>query len=146
MDMNTDNLQTPFSKAILTGLFCGIIGTLSCFIYAITYRFITGYNPTSFINVSVLIFGCNIIMVCVGVIYFEFRKFIPQGQIVFIVFFILVTLFCLWRAQGIQRSPVQEISGQFKGLISGIIIILGSYSAVLLPFLYGNRKFIDMVI
>ncbi len=144
--MENENLQTPFSKAVLTGLFCGIIGTLSCFIYSITYRFITGYNPTTFVNVSMLIFGCNTLMLCMGIIYFEFKKFIPNGQIIFIIVFILFTLFLLWKTQGIQRSPISEVAEKFRGLLSGIIIILGLYSAILLPFLYNNKKFIEFVI
>ena len=144
--MEHENLQTPFSKAVLTGLFCGIAGTLSCFIFAISYRFISGYNPTSFINVSVLIFGCNTLFLCIGIIYFEFGKYFPRGKTTFIVLFILITLFCLWRVQGIQRSPNAEVAREFKVLISGIIIILGIYAAGLLPFLYSNKKFIDRVI
>jgi hypothetical protein len=144
--MEKENLQTPFSKAVLTGLFCGIIGTLSCFIYAISYRFVSGYNPTTFVNVSILIFGCNTLMLCMGIIYFEFKKYIPKGQIIFIVLFVLLTLFLLWEVQQGHRSPVQEIAEKFRVLMSGIIIILGAYSAILLPFLYNNKKFIDLVI
>jgi hypothetical protein len=144
--MEKENLQTPFSKAVLTGLFCGIIGTLSCFIYAISYRFVSGYNPTTFINVSILIFGCNTLMLCLGIIYFEFKKYIPKGQIIFMAVFILLTLFLLWQVQQGHRSPIQEIAEKFRGLMSGIIIILGMYAAILLPFLYNNKKFIDLVI
>ncbi|HLY69301.1 MAG TPA: hypothetical protein VKR53_06200, partial [Puia sp.] len=129
-----------------TGLFCGIFGTLSCFIYAIAYRFASGYNPTIFINVSILIFGCNTLMLCVGIIYFEFKEYIPNGQVIFISIFILLTTFLLWKVQQGHSSPIQGITEKFRRLMSGIIIILGVYAAVLLPYLYNNRKFIDLVV
>ncbi|HEY4876791.1 MAG TPA: hypothetical protein VIH86_14530 [Puia sp.] len=93
-----------------------------------------------------LIFGCNILMLCVGIIYFELKRYIPKGKIIFAALFVLLTLFLLWEVQQVHRSPIREITEKFRGLMSGIIIILGVYSVILLPFLYNNKKFIDLVI
>jgi hypothetical protein len=144
--MENESYHTPFSKAVLTGLFCGIISTLTCFTYAISYRFASGYNPTTFVNVSILIFGCNTLMLCAGIIFFEFKEYIPKGQIIFTTLFVLITIFLLWKVQQGHRSPIREIAEKFKGLMSGIIIILGIYAAILIPVLYSNKKFIEHVI
>jgi len=141
-----ENLHTPFSKAILTSLFCGIAGTLSCFAFAISYRIVSGYNPTSFINVSALIFGCNILMLCFGAIYFEVEKFVPKGRVIFEIALITLTIFCLWRIQYVKRSSIAEVADKFKFLLSGIVIILGIYASVLLPFLSGNKRFLNLMI
>ena len=134
--MYHDDFKTPFSKAILTGLFCGIATTLTCFVFGLIYRSITGFYDTTYVNVPFQIFGYNILLVVIGVIYFEFRKFIPHANLFFVSLFILLTLFCLWRVEGITVI-------KFRGLLTGIIIIVGIYSAILLPYLYGNKKFLD---
>ena len=134
--MYHDDFKTPFSKAILTGLFCGIAATLTCFVFGLIYRSITGFYDATYVNVPFQIFGYNILLVVIGVIYFEFRKFIPHANLFFISLFILLTLFCLWRVEGITVI-------KFRGLLIGIIIIVGIYSAILLPYLYDNKKFLD---
>jgi hypothetical protein len=141
--MNNDH-HSIFFKAMMTGLFVGIIDTLICLTYNITYRNFTGYLPSSLINVSSLIFVVNLLLTVIGIVYYLFlRTFRRDG--IYVIVFLLLTCFLLWKATGIHRfMDVKENSG-FKGLLGGIILILG-ISASCLPFLFRSKKFVDAVI
>ena len=133
-----DNL---FSKALMTGLFVGIFSTLCCFAFDITYRSITGFPLTAYVNVSTTIFSCNILLTVCGLLYAIFRSLFRKGEIFFIIVFILLTLFGLLKAQSIQRSPIPELSAQFRVMLSGIIVILGINISILMPYLNHSKRF-----
>jgi hypothetical protein len=133
--------HSAFSKALMTGLFMGIFSTLCCFTFDITYRKITGFPLTSYVNVSSTIFGCNILLTVCGVFYGLFGELFKKGEIFYIVLFLLATSFCLWKAQSIQRSPIPELTVQFRGMISGIILILGINASIGIPFLNHSKRF-----
>src|SRR6185437_13294008 len=92
-----------FHKAIMTGLLVGIIDTLICLAYNIGYRNYTGYIPSSFINVSSLIFVVNLTMTIVGIVFYAFHRNLKQGDIVFFIFFLALTAFLAWKISGIHR-------------------------------------------
>jgi hypothetical protein len=144
--MNQKPLFPSFSKALMTGLFVGIFSTLCCFTFDIAYRSITGFPLTAYVNVSTTIFICNILLTVCGLLYSGFKNLFRNGETIFIAAFILLTLFCLWKAQSIQRSPIPELSNQFRVMLSGIIIILGINIAILMPYLNHNKRFERIVI
>ncbi|HTQ66514.1 MAG TPA: hypothetical protein VMI12_17095 [Puia sp.] len=142
---NQIKLDNSFSRAILTGLFLGICATLVCFIYSITYRSITSFYLSFFVNVTWIIFGCNLALLTAGIVYSGFKKNFRYGNVFFVILFIAIALFGLWKVGSIQRSDIQIISQHFRGLLSGIIIII-TVGIILIPVLYGNRKFQDNII
>ena len=144
--MKEDELSTPFARSLLTGLFAGITATLACFAFTVTYISFSGFPLSAFINVSSIIFACNLLLLACGIIYFYLRKAFRHGGTIFIVAFVLVTLFCLWKTTGIERSPVHEVSSQFRTLLSGVIIILGICAFFGIPFLYNNKSFRENVV
>ena len=142
--MNKDNYHL-FHKAMMTGLFIGIIDTLICLAYNIGFRNYTGYIPSAFINVSSLIFVVNLTMTVVGIVFYVFHRNLKQGDGVFFIFFLALTAFLAWKIAGIHRFDDVRDNSSFKGLLGGIVVILG-LSGAALPFLFKSRKFVDAII
>jgi len=142
---NRINLGTSFSRAVLTGLFLGICATLVCFIYSITYRSITSFYLSFFVNVTWIIFGCNLALLVAGIIYGGFKTKFRYGKVFYLIFFILAALFGLWGVGKSHRSDIQSLAQHFRGLISGIIIII-TVAIILIPVLCSSRKFQDTFI
>lgn len=145
--MNYDYEQTPFSKAVLTGLFAGLAATASCLVYGFFYRFFTGFTLSAIINVPSIIIGCHIILIVCGMLYYALKSSLGQaGKIIFILIFLSLTVFCLFGANTVQRSPEHELTVQFRGLLTGIVAIIGACISFLIPCLSGNRKFEENVL
>jgi len=141
------NKQQPsvFFTAMMTGLFVGIIDTLICLAYNIGFRNYTGYIPSSFVNVSSLIFCVNLTMTVIGIVFYAFHRASGQGDGIYFVFFLLLTAFLVWKVMGIHRFEADRDNANFRGLLGGIVLILGISSACL-PFLHRSRKFLDAII
>lgn len=142
--MNKDH-HSIFFKALMTGLFVGIIDTLICLAYNIGYRNYTGYIPSSFINVSSLIFCVNLTMTVVGIVFYAFHRSSSQGDNIYFIFFLALTAFLAWKITGIHRFDDGHENASFKGLLGGIVVIIG-ISGACLPFLFRSRKFVDAII
>lgn len=138
--MNYDNEQTPFSKALLTSVFVGIIMSVVCLIYNSIYRDETGLMPTDIINVASIIFGVNIVFLVIGLVYYVLTQ-IKKGEFLFIFLFLALTVFLSWKAEGVERSVNHVVTLQFRGLLLGIIIIAGIGATIIVPFLSHNKKF-----
>jgi hypothetical protein len=134
-----------FSGTLLTGVFAGFAGTILCLAYNIFYRNDTGFLPSAIINVSSLIFAVNLLFVFIGIMYFICLRWLPKGDIVFEAVFVLLTIVLLLATSGVHRSDDAVVNHEFKGLLSGIIVILGLCS-VAMPILFHNRRFREHVI
>ncbi len=143
--MNYENYQTPFSKAMLTGVFVGFIVTIFCLIYNVMYRSSTGFLPADFINVSTLIFGLNLIFWIIGIVYALLAQKFQKSDRIFEVVFMLMMVFLIWKATTIQRWPDAQLNGQFKVLLEGILVI-STIGIALIPFLYRHQKFTEYVL
>ena len=153
--MNKDNtnpgseasrtLDSIFFRAMMTGLFIGIIDTIICLAYNIGYRSTTGYIPSEIINVSSIIFAVCLIGTVVGIVYYFFRRFIRNADIVFFVLFLALTAWLTWQSVTVVRFDNPKLDGGFHGLLGGIVLILG-VSSILLPFCFNSRKFQEAVI
>lgn len=130
---------------MMTGLFVGIIDTLICLVFNIAYRSATGYLPSSLINVSSLIFAVNLLLLVVGIVYFLFLSASKRGDILFEIAAIALTVFLIWKTAGLTRFGDPKLDSGFRGLLGGIVFILGA-SVVCIPFLYRSRRFVEAVI
>jgi hypothetical protein len=145
--MNYDYFpQSIFSRTLLTSVFAGIIATLACLFYDVLFRESTHFNLNPLINVSTLIFAVNLIFLVIGVLYYAFKKMFKKGDLVFMVVFVLLTLFCAWKAEVAQRSADKVLNAEFHTLLLGVVLIMGISAAFLIPFLFNNRKFRDFVV
>lgn len=134
-----------FNGALLTGVFAGFVGTILCLAFNIFYRNDTGFLPSEIINVSSLIFAVNLLFVFIGLLYFVCLRWLPKGDIVFEALFILVIILLLLGTSGVHRSDDAIVNHEFRGLLSGIIIILG-ICCVAMPILFHNKSFREHVI
>src|ERR1700733_7523038 len=123
-----------FFKAMMTGLFVGIIDTLICLVFNIAYRNATGYLPSSLINVSSLIFVVNLLLLVIGIIYFFFLSASKRGDVLFVGVAIAVTVWLIWKTAELTRFGDPKLDSGFRGLLGGIILILGASTACI-PFL-----------
>lgn len=129
----------------MTGLFVGIIDTLICLAYNIGYRNYTGYLPSSLINVSSLIFAVNLLLLVIGIVYFFFLRMFKLGDVFFEVAAITVTVWLIYKTAGLQRFDDPKLDSGFRGLLGGIVVILGASTACI-PFLFRSRRFVDAMI
>jgi hypothetical protein len=144
--MDQDNQLNSFQKSLLTGVFVGFAATVICLVYNVVYRDSTGFEPSAMINVSSLIFAVNILFTIIGLIYYLFIKAFRKGSIIFIAVFALFTVWLLWKTAGVQRSDDYTVTVQFRGLLAGIILIIGIGAAFFVPFLFNSKAFAKNVI
>lgn len=139
--MDYDFPKSTFYRALMTGLFVGIIDTLICLLFNLFYRESTGFSPSAIVNVATLIFFINLLFPLIGIIYNGFLKASRKGEIGFIILFILLTGLCIWLAEGVNRTDDATLNTEFRTLLLGIVLVLGLSAAFLLPYLFHNRNF-----
>ncbi len=77
----------------------------------------------------------------VGVAYYFFRKLSKGGDLIHMAVFVLLTLFCVWKTRSAVRSDDEETNVLFRGLLTGIILIVGIFASFVVPFLFHNKMF-----
>ena len=142
--MNNDR-SSAFFKAMMTGLFIGIVDTIICLAYNIGFRDATGYLPSTIVNVSSLIFAVNILLTIIGIVYYFFIRFIRNADIVYGIVLLALTAWLTWKTVNAIRFGDPHLDSGWHGLMGGIVLIVGLSSAAL-PLLYHSRKFQDAVI
>lgn len=140
----SNDQHSIFFKAMMTGLFVGIIDTIICLAYNVIYRDMTGYVPSAFINVSSLIFAVNLLLLVVGILFYGFHRVSGFGDGLFVAILLGITLLLTWKAISIHRFENAHDNNGFHGLLAGVILICG-LSAACIPFLYKSEKFQDLI-
>jgi hypothetical protein len=141
-DPNDFTSTFPFVKALMTALFIGISDTVLCLLYNLFYRDGGhGFFSSDIVNVSSIIFGTNILFVVIGVLFFAFAKGAMKGEVIFSILFIVLTIIGAIAASHVHRSADPEMNARFRGLLEGVVLIIGVSAAVGMPLLYHNRKF-----
>ncbi len=144
--MNSSYL-TPFSKALLTGVFAGISATFICIIYNVIFRDETRFQLFNLINVSSLIFGVNIAFMLIGIIYYWFIKYMKRsGEMIYIGVFVLITIWGIIKTSGIQRTADMAANIQFHHLFIAMIIIWSIAASIGIPVMFHSRKFEEHVL
>ncbi|MEP7279887.1 MAG: hypothetical protein ABI813_14650 [Bacteroidota bacterium] len=144
--MEKDFPKPVFYRSFMTCVFAGLIGTVLCMFFNVTFVSIMRFPLSSIINVSTLIFAVNITFSVIGILYYVFLTSFKKGETVYIVLFLLLTAFLIWKIQGFQRTDDPVINTKFRYLSSGIVIILGVLAAIVIPFLYRSKKFDEYVL
>ena len=147
MNYDSPYRQTEFSKALLTGLFAGLMSTLICLVYGFFYRLDTGFTLSEIINVPSIIISCHLLLIVCGLVFYAFKKYFKSnGSILFSVVFAAITAFCIWKADGVERSPIHQVTIQFRGLLIGMVAIMGIMASFGIPFFFSNKKIAEQVI
>ncbi|MEP6750820.1 MAG: hypothetical protein ABJB86_24005 [Bacteroidota bacterium] len=144
--MAKDFEKTVFYRSFMTCVFAGLIGTLICMIFDLTFVQIMKFPLSSIVNVSTLIFAINIVFLFIGVLYYGLLTSSRYGEAVYVSILILITGFLLWKIQGFQRTDNPAINIKFRWLSSGIIVILGTLASIAVPVLYRNKKFDEYIL
>ena len=138
--MNSYDQHTSLSKSLMTGLFGGLVSTIICLFYNIIFRFSTNYPLSDIVNVSSIIFVINLIFLVIGLFYFFVNKISASGKTIYLATMILLIIIVLWLIAGSQRSENPRYAHDFKGLMSGIVIVM-SINALLIPVLINKKWF-----
>jgi hypothetical protein len=142
-----NDFKTPlFSRALLTAVFVGIMATVLSILCEIYFVETLKFPLADYINVSTLIFGVNIVFLVIGFIYYGFVHARGRGVTIYIVVFLLLTIFGVWGAERIHRIDDPEVNVQFSSLLSAIIIITGVLASIVIPVLFHSKKFEKYVI
>jgi hypothetical protein len=144
--MEKDFQKNIFYRSFMTCVFAGLIGTVLCMFYDLAFVGIMKFPLSAIINVSTLIFAINIVFLAIGMLYYVAVALLKNGEAVYIALLIIITGLLLWKIQSFQRTDNAAINTQFRYLSSGIIVILGLLAAVIVPWLYRNKKFDEYVL
>ncbi len=87
----------------------------------------------------------NLLLVIIGIVYFFFLNASKRGDVLFEVVAVAVTVWLIWKTAGLSRFGDPKLDSGFRGLLGGIILILGASTACI-PFLFRSRRFVDAVI
>ncbi len=135
--MENDQLNTPFTKALMAGLFAGVASTIVCVVYNSIYREISSFQLTSIINVSTIIFMVPLLLLPVGFIYYALSRY-KHANLWYTVLLVVLTLLFVWIDYHIQRSPDPVLNNEFRQLLLGIIIISG-LAGLFVPYLVTHE-------
>lgn len=144
--MENDFQTSVFYRTFMTAVFVGIFATVVALVYDLVFVQNFGFPLSTIINVSSLIFGVNIAFLVIGVLYYAFIASFKKGDLLYIVLLVATTAFLAWRSEHAHRVPDESVNHQFRNLLAGIVIIMGSMAAFLVPFLYHNKKFGETVL
>lgn len=142
--MNNEQ-NTIFFKAMMTGLFIGIIDTIICLAYNIGFRDATGYIPSTIINVSSLIFAINILFCVIGIVFYFFHRYLRGGDALYFIVFLALTIWLAVKTFAAVRFGDARLDSGWHGLMGGIVLIMG-VSSLLVPLAFRSNKFQDAVI
>jgi len=146
MDHGYDFPKSTFYKAMITGFFVGFCATVLCLAYNIIFRDTTKFPLSSIINVSSLIFSINILFPIIGMIYYGFITVFKKADAAFVLVFLSLTIFFVWRTEVVHRTDDQVLNIEFRNLLLGIVLILGIGAVIFIPLLYNNKKFSETVL
>ena len=143
--MNYDYEQSPLSRALLTGLFIGMVVTLLALAYNIIFRNATGFDPSPIINVSSIIFLVNLVFLLLGAVYFLFLRYFKKAGTIFMILLVVLTIFFVWQAEGTHRSADLHENSEFRNLLAGVVLLMG-LGAICIPLLFHNKTFEEHVV
>ncbi|MEO5947846.1 MAG: hypothetical protein ABIP79_13590 [Chitinophagaceae bacterium] len=132
--------QPHIYKPLMAGLMAGIIATVLNIFYDVMYRSATGFSLSDIINVSSIIFGTVLALLIAGSIFALLERYTRYVQLVYILVFVILTLLCVRWALHVHRISDPTLNSEFRGLLTGIVIISGCLASFLVPFFVKHEK------
>jgi len=129
--------ESSFSRALLAGLICGILGAALIAFYTFEYRKITEFKGLGFLEPMVIFIAVPLLMVIAGLLFLGMVELFKNGELLYILLAVVLTIGGFVIVLVVNEGPM--LSGR-KGLWLGIITIGGLISAFLLPFLGTHPK------
>ncbi|MCE3281933.1 MAG: hypothetical protein K0Q66_670 [Chitinophagaceae bacterium] len=129
------------SRGILGGLFVGIITSALNLLFDYLYRQFTGYQVAAFVNINSIIFFTIPTLVAAGIVYAILRQYVKQGQLVYTVLAIVLTVIVAFIPLGPNMLPNGDpMPYSARGLTMGIEILTGIMGAFALPYFVEHPK------
>jgi hypothetical protein len=131
--MDNNKYTTSFSRAVLAGLFTGLIAAVAVLLYDIIYRDYANVSAAKIIMPVTIFIGLPVLGAVAGYIYFLLHKYLHAGKGGFIVC-------CLVLLAGCTMFTVLKTTnsgGIFSGtrwLYLGIEILACVLAALLIPY------------
>lgn len=143
--MNNSSVQSNLTRYTLIGLFAGIVALMVNFLFDIIFRTITGFSYFDVVNVSTIIFGSVLPVTIGGVLLYFFEK-LKGGMFIYIICFAALTAVLIYLEAGSHMFQQAVLQTQFHELFGGLILILGIFTAFIVPFLSRNNRLTAQVI
>jgi hypothetical protein len=146
MSNSTDQSFAAGYRAVLTGVFVGIVDTLISLGFNIAYRRGGADFPQDLVNVSYLIFGTVFLFFIIGAIYMGLHSISTKGSLIFIILFGALTIIGLVAigSAHLADSDIQNL--RYRGILRGLVLIDGISATALIPYFYNSPKFQEYVV
>lgn len=122
-------------KPLMAGLIAGYAATIINLFYDLAFTEYTKFPLHEIINVSSIIFATLILLFVASVVYSFFDRYFKNGAVIYTVLSSLFSLFCVYGAMHVQRSPDPVVTNQFHYLLLGMSIITGVFATIGIPYL-----------
>lgn len=137
--MNYDYSKTSFSKALLAGVFAGILAVCLSLLFNGYFREFENVNFSGIINVSTIIFSLILFLAVIGLIYHWFVSKMKQGNIVYQLLTLILFVIMAIAVFQVQRTTDSVLNTKFQELLLGITIITGLCAVLVIPFFYRRN-------
>jgi len=134
--------QTDLSRAVLSGLFAGIIATFSNLIFIFAFRRIKEFYVFNVMDVGTTIFGSVLLMIVCGILFYFFVHYLNHGVNLYRIVVFCVTAAIVYAALAVRPSEV-TLPGDFRAMFIGTQVILGGLAAFLIPYVFRHDSIIS---
>lgn len=141
--MNYDYSQTDFSRGILSGLFSGLIACVANTLFVLFYRAMTSFYEFNGIDVTVIVFGSILQLLVCGWLFYIFVHYLRKGISFYRLVVIFITVLIFFAGLIIRRSVMGSSPDEFKIMVVGTQVIIGSLAAFFIPYLFRHDSIIS---
>jgi len=141
--MNYDYSQTDFSRGILSGLFSGLIACVANTLFVLIYRATTSFYEFNGIDVTVIVFGSILQLLVCGWLFYIFVHYLRKGISSYRLVVIFVTVLIFFLGLIIRRSVMGSSPDEFKIMVVGTQVIIGSLATFFIPYLFRHDSLIS---
>lgn len=128
-------------RAMMTGVFVGIVDAVICCIYNVVFRSSRHYFSSTLLNISYIIFGMLFVFFLIGLVFMLLHRLTGKADLIFVLLFCAGTILAVSaiRSGHFSPDPVEDIS--LRGEYTGVTIISGILATIGIPLLHRSHKF-----
>ena len=141
--MNYDYSQTDFSRGILSGLFSGLVACVANALFVLVYRAITSFYEFNGVDVTVIVFGSIMQLLVCGWLFYIFVHYLRKGISFYRLVVIFITVLIFFLGLIIRRSVMGSSPDEFKIMVVGTQVIIGTLAAFFIPYLFRHDSLIS---
>lgn len=141
--MNYDYSQTDFSRGILSGLFAGLVACVVNTLFVLGFRAMTAFYEFNGLDVTVIVFGSILQLLVCGWLFYLFVHYLRKGISFYRLVVILITALIFIVGLIIRRSVMGSSPDEFKIMVVGTQVIIGSLAAFFIPYLFRHDSIIS---